>query len=133
MKVFQVGHGYMPNSGLGVIEYLYQSANQLVQQGVEVAFIQFDRNTDDYAVEVLNGVTLYHFPKYKLKGISLPDCFKQWLDDLVKAERNFIFHLHSVFFFPNYSVSHYLQQRKIPYIHTPHDSYSAESMRNNRL
>jgi glycosyltransferase involved in cell wall biosynthesis len=83
--------------------------------------------------EKVNGVTLMHFPKYKLKGMSLPDSFKVWLDQVAATEKDFIFHLHSVFFLPNYSVAQDLKKRNLPYIHTPHDSYTDESMRSNRL
>lgn len=133
MKVFQVGHGYIPESGMGVIEYLYQLTAQLLKEGVEVAFILFDKESQEYTEEKIEGVTIMHFPKHRFGGISLPDCFKEWLNELTVHEKDFIFHLHSVFYLPNYSVAQYLKKKNIPYIHTPHDSYSKESMQDNRL
>jgi glycosyltransferase involved in cell wall biosynthesis len=112
---------------------LYQTSNQLQKVGVEVTFVQFDSDSSSYEKEVINGITLLHFPKYTLKGMRLPDCFTHWLDRIMIEESDFIFHLHSVFFLPNYTVAQYLKKRHIPYIHTPHDSYSAGSMRSNNL
>jgi glycosyltransferase involved in cell wall biosynthesis len=133
MKVYQVGHGYKPESCMGVIEYLYQLTVQLLKEGVEVTFIQFDNESEDNSEEKVDGVTILHFPKYRFGGMSLPDSFSVWLNELTIHEKDFIFHLHSVFYLPNYSVAQYLKKRNIPYIHTPHDSYSKESMRENRL
>jgi glycosyltransferase involved in cell wall biosynthesis len=133
MKIFQIGHAYKSNSGLGVIEYLYQLSNQLSKEGLEVIFVQFDRDGSDYTEEKINGIQILHFPKYTLLGLHLPICFKNWADKLKLTDLQYIFHLHSVFYVPNFALAKYFQKSKIPYIHTPHDSYSEESMMSNRL
>ncbi|MDO1448915.1 glycosyltransferase family 4 protein [Rhodocytophaga aerolata] len=133
MKIFQIGHAYKSNSGLGVLEYLYQLSNQLTKEGVDVVFVQFDRNESGYTEELINGIQILHFPKHKLLGLHLPYCFKQWVNKLKRTDQEFLFHLHSVFYVPNFALARYFQKRGIPYIHTPHDSYSEESMVSKRV
>ena len=128
LNVYQFGV-YEAASGDGINEYLYQNA-KLLKDEVNINFINFDLDDPQgYQQEIKDeNITIHHFGKLKNKGLGFPAGFKTWLDDLQQAENN-VFHLHSVFRMSNFALSKLLHQRNIPYIFTPHDSYSIESMR----
>lgn len=128
LNIYQFGV-YEAASGDGINEYLYQNA-RLLKDEVNVNFINF--NLDDplgYEQETKDhNITIHRFGKLKHKGLSFPAGFKKWLDQ-IKNEEHTVFHLHSVFRLSNFALAKLLHQRDIPYIFTPHDSYSPESMR----
>ncbi len=126
IKVFQFGV-YRPESGCGVNQYLYQNTN-LLRHELDMHFINFDQvDQDAYYKERKQGVTIHHFAYLKMMGMRFPQRFYRWLDEM-SQEDNCIFHLHSVFRISNYKFSKILKEKNIPYIFTPHDSYSSESL-----
>jgi glycosyltransferase involved in cell wall biosynthesis len=122
---------YKAQSGNGVKEYLYQLAN-LIKDDVQVNFLNFILKDEDgyqsYTLE--NGIHIHHFGRSSYKELFFPKRFQHWLRTLPE---NSIFHLHSVFRLGNYTLARKLKEADIPYVFTPHDSYSAESLKSNYL
>ncbi|MDX2302775.1 MAG: glycosyltransferase family 4 protein [Microscillaceae bacterium] len=128
VNLYQFGV-YESASGGGVNEYLYQNA-QLLKGDINIHFLNFDLD-DPNAYEhkiVDENITIHRFGRLKYKGLVFPEIFKEWLAQL-SSQENTIFHLHSVFLLSNFALARLLCSNKIPYIFTPHDSYSPESLR----
>ncbi len=103
---------------------MYQISVHLRKEGVDISFIQFDKDT--------NGYSLFHFPKHQMNRFKVSPDFFKWIDELPSSE-SIIFHLHNAFYRPNFQIARYLQKKNIPYVFTPHDSYSPESMEGNKV
>jgi len=128
--IYQFGI-YKKNTGNGVNEYIYLLTN-LLKEEFEINIINFDlAQSNNYElIQLEPHVKRHTFGKLKRKKLVFPDRFLKWLDHLPHP---IIFHLHSVFDPANYVLSKLLTKRNIPYVFTPHDSYSKGSLRENYL
>lgn len=119
---------YKAESGCGVREYLYQLSH-LLKNDLHIHFINFtleDPRAHQIAREE-DRIFVHKFGKLKQKGWVFPKGFQRWLAKLNPRDKS-IFHLHSVFRLSNYRMARLLNKFKVPYIFTPHDSYSPESL-----
>lgn len=121
---------YEAETGRGVDEYIYQLVT-LLKQEINIEMLQFDlAESETYKASITDGVKIHHFPVPSLRGFKLPISFLEWLGSCADNSR---FQLHGVFYPLNYSVAKALKRQKLSYIHTPHDSYSPESMRTRKF
>ncbi len=122
---------YQAESGNGVYEYVYQ-LTRLLKDQINFEFFHFSSvSFRDVQVEEKDGFIIRIFPASQLKGIILPRLFKEWIKTLNPKQT--VFHLHSVFYPPNFAIARELKKQGFAFIHTPHDSYSPESMVKNRF
>ncbi len=122
---------YVAESGNGVLEYVYQVANVLRGE-VDFEFAHFSTDVSSgVRLEEVDGFVVRSFPMTSYKGFSLPKEFRDWVATLDKDTT--VFHLHSVFYPPNFVKAKILNDLGFAFIHTPHDSYSPESMIKNRM
>lgn len=129
LHIFQLAE-YVPQSGNGVNEWVYQTCN-LLSDELDFSFIYFDLDKNEYYAEKIeNGFYKIHFPKFALNGFLLPGIFKKWLTTIPGKS---IFHFHSVFRPLNFSVLRAILKTGHLTIFTPHDSYSSGSMRKNAI
>ena len=83
-------------------------------------------NANHYSESSADGITIHKFETHRFKGFRVPGRFKSWLGSLPSCT---MFHLHGVFNPVNVIVARELVSLGIPYVYTPHDSYSALSLR----
>ncbi|HSM24548.1 MAG TPA: glycosyltransferase, partial [Anaerolineaceae bacterium] len=131
--LYQYGE-YKKASGEGVNEYLYLQC-QLLKSQINYNFIVFKskKKQKSYRLQELNNVRIYNFhtpDKFLSVIYGFPPGFKKWLKSL-SGRKGVIFHLHSVFRIDNFFLARLLNKYSIPFIFTPHDSYSEWSLRKN--
>lgn len=126
INIYQYGI-YKTGTGNGVNELLYRLTN-LLKDDFHIHFVNFDLEdaTIQQDIQLGNYLNLHVFGKVKYMGFYFPKKFINWLDTLPPKS---VFHLHSVFRLANFALAKILHQKNIPFIFTPHDSYSPESIR----
>lgn len=126
IHIYQYGI-YRKGTGNGVNEFLYR-LTELLKDDFCIHFINFD--LDDASTkkdkQLEENLYLHIFGKVKYMGLHFPQSFIDWLDTIPPKS---VFHIHSVFRLANFALARILHQKNIPFIFTPHDSYSPESIR----
>lgn len=128
IAIFHVGE-FDKASPNGVNRTIY-NYGRLLEREYAVHVITFDLRHQEYRRERDGAITIHHFSVPSIKGFSLPHRFVIWFKQLSGV---CIFHLHSVFYPVNYSISRLCDKYFIPYIFTPHDSYSFNSLETKKL
>jgi glycosyltransferase involved in cell wall biosynthesis len=126
INLYQYGI-YKEGTGNGINDFLYRST-QILKKDISIHFINFDLSSEtSYESHFIEeNIQIHVFQKIRNFGFSFPKAFIDWLD---KIPSNSVFHIHSVFRIQNFTLAYHLTQKRIPYIFTPHDSYSPESLK----
>jgi len=129
IRVFQVGlYDQVSVDGIRRVVYAYAQALKHDFDSQVVSMVLDNR--DGYQQIEDDGVLLHRFGKASWRGLSLPPRLLRWLETVPKQS---VFHLHGVFNPANFQLARALNRLGLPYIYTPHDSYTPASLHKNYL
>lgn len=124
LTVYHVGI-YNQDSPNGVNRVIY-SYGQILQDAINFHVVSMDLEGAGHEQEQVGEVTVHHFPRWRMYGLLVPNELRAWIKTL---PRDVLFHIHGVFNPANYMICRMLVRAGIPFVYTPHDGYSENSLR----
>lgn len=134
MHVFHVTE-IDPEPASGVARAVASACRALMsdrESNIQASVVSFDAEQSVASPQFSRdaGVDLVSFPSARLAGFRLPPAFGNWLRSL---DQDTLLHLHGTFSPRTFAVARECRRAGVPYVFTPHDTYTPASMSDRRL